>query len=472
MARKNDETLEHRHKLAEIKSLGLKAEAKREEGERYIRALVDPVYANSVRTRELGPAHVENQMKLRNMVTSVRDSLRALEDHLALIKRKVQDEKMGRTAMKAPSLDSIQRSIRNISAGIGVKIFDLDELHTSFDMLARHSRGDRSITPSASIPRYESGLGAFNVSSMSSSLSLDSRTKQPHQAVTGALESKRSSARLAAAWTAAHKKPIFNRSAAKEKKVDEQKAKSYEIGDLQMSFAKGPVSLGKRASPAPPTPAAAAPPPPPSPFPSAFGAFPISNQAPATSGTSSGFSFSSPTTSKSFGTAPDFKAASPSTHTFALPPSTSVFNPGGRDAESTSPASVRSAHSKNRSRPTAVPLPPSNNSPITSSSFSFGAPPFGGNKTSSPATPSLFGPPPPINQAAGTRFTSFAGLQAPTPIKSSASPTSSANGLPSQKRFDKAVASDTPEGDAEYSGSDGDFDGEFEGEEDDQEGLR
>ena len=76
------------------------AETKREEAERFIRARSVPEFAKMVRVRQLGPEQVENQKKIRHSIETVRSGVEQLEGHLAAIKDKVTEARLGRSSFK------------------------------------------------------------------------------------------------------------------------------------------------------------------------------------------------------------------------------------------------------------------------------------------------------------------------------------------------------------------------------------
>lgn len=53
-----------------------------------------------VRVRQLGPEQVENQKKIRHSIETVRTRIEQLEDHLASLKDRVMEARLGRSAFK------------------------------------------------------------------------------------------------------------------------------------------------------------------------------------------------------------------------------------------------------------------------------------------------------------------------------------------------------------------------------------
>ncbi|ORY04091.1 hypothetical protein K493DRAFT_153166, partial [Basidiobolus meristosporus CBS 931.73] len=112
----------------------LKIEMKREEAARFLRAKEDPDYAKLVKVRQLGPEHSDNQQKLRRYSQTVNDRIEELEGHLAFLKNssKYSGSKRG---MEAPSLDTIFRTIRNISSAVKDHSNNLENLTAGINRL-------------------------------------------------------------------------------------------------------------------------------------------------------------------------------------------------------------------------------------------------------------------------------------------------------------------------------------------------
>lgn len=93
-----------------------------------------------VKVRQLGPEQLENQTRIRLLNQNVNEALEELETVIARLKEKVLEQKMGRNPLKAPSLDSIHRAMRNITSGLQSRILDLDDAALRLDMLALSMR--------------------------------------------------------------------------------------------------------------------------------------------------------------------------------------------------------------------------------------------------------------------------------------------------------------------------------------------
>lgn len=112
----------------------LKAKAKTEEIVRYLKAREDPNLARLVRVRQLGPEQQETQRRLRQSSQSVTEAVEALEAGIANLRERMVERKLGRTPMKAPSLDTIHRASRNITSALHARNVELDDLMLRLEM--------------------------------------------------------------------------------------------------------------------------------------------------------------------------------------------------------------------------------------------------------------------------------------------------------------------------------------------------
>ena len=119
-----------------------------------MRAKTDPQVARIVKIRQLGPEQLENQTRIRHLTQSVTEALEELERAIALLKDKALERKLGRTPMKAPSLDSIHRAMRNMTSALQRRILELDDLSLRLDMLTLSTSSPRRDSR-ASTPRRE-----------------------------------------------------------------------------------------------------------------------------------------------------------------------------------------------------------------------------------------------------------------------------------------------------------------------------
>ncbi|EPQ30288.1 uncharacterized protein PFL1_02404 [Pseudozyma flocculosa PF-1] len=445
-----DKSTGQKRQLAELQSLQLKAEAKREELARFIRARSDPEFAKIVRVRQLGPEHVENQNRLRKTSQLVRDRMQELDEYLALLKNRITNEKLGRSTMRAPTLDSIARATRNITAMASDRVLELDHLALQLDMLrvrpgsaaaGQRLRDTRSMTASMVSNRFARSSTAAPAAPFESVASLaDSlpsagsgavAANSANRAASAALRAERAKREAKDVFIAARSEPLLNRTAVPGQQGRRAPTKPFESSDLQIAFAKGPVHLAQRPPPPPsqqqpqsqPQEVSQAPvaasstgsPPPPTdggrprfapPSPAKplsayssptqpFGSLPAPQQQSQKQQSSFGGFGSSPLTPLKFG-------APPAAGIFDLPPEEKPFMPGARPNEGgTAARGHHAAKSKPRSS-IAVSLPPataragSPGSPAGPAKVSdfFASPPAGGSSAAAaapaPAKPPVF----------------------------------------------------------------------------------
>ena len=257
---------------AELQSLLLKAETKREEAARFIRARSDPVFAKLVRVRQLGPEQVEYQKNIRLQVEGVRARIEQVEEHLVGVKDKVRQDRQGKTAFKAPSLDSVNRAVRNITSAVKDKASELDDLALRIDLL---NVGGVKAGAATSTPAKERGaavtrgvedwlegsplrigqgspvakLGGGKANGheqQPSSVLVASDAAARKQAGEAALGSVRAAAAIKKAMLAVRTAPVLNQAGARG--VDQS--------EVQQAFAKGPVTAAQLPKPRGPRPAA------------------------------------------------------------------------------------------------------------------------------------------------------------------------------------------------------------------------
>ena len=243
----------HKRKVAELQSLQLKTEAKREEVTRFIRARSDPEFAKIIRIRQLGPEHVENQNKLRKASQVVRDRIVELDEYLTALKDKLQHAKAGHTALKAPTLDSVARACRNITARTTAVTLDLDNLALEMDLMRPaqdHTSREAGLALSRSasvMSGIDDGEPLNNVGNLMHALPAAATLRSADEIT----RAERVKSESVAVFVNAREKPILNtRAVPGSQQANKKMAKPMQHSDLQIAFAKGPVHLGKRAPPA------------------------------------------------------------------------------------------------------------------------------------------------------------------------------------------------------------------------------
>ncbi|KAG6333222.1 hypothetical protein ID866_5867 [Astraeus odoratus] len=136
-----------RKSLRELDSSMLKALTRKEEIIRFNKARTDTEFAKMLKVRTLGPEYIEIQSQLRRDIRAVRDRVQKLEDHLQASKKRLQEFKTGKPSFRPPSLDTINRTLRNIDIAICQQQQDMKDLRKRISRLdiasARSVRDDR-----------------------------------------------------------------------------------------------------------------------------------------------------------------------------------------------------------------------------------------------------------------------------------------------------------------------------------------
>ncbi|KAL1701706.1 hypothetical protein EV121DRAFT_282457 [Schizophyllum commune] len=195
-----------RQLVKELRASMLKANTRKEEIARFSKAQSDPEFAKMLKTRTLGPEHLETQTNLRRNLRIVRDRVQALEDNLNALKKKLSQQKSGKVSIRPPTLDVLNRTYRNIDLAIN---------------------NDRELIDSltARMANVSFGEGRSRAAKLKDANRRDSRLPDPNPrplnvtpnvAVTtaAALNAERSAARLKRVLLAARPEPLLNKTAA------------------------------------------------------------------------------------------------------------------------------------------------------------------------------------------------------------------------------------------------------------------
>ncbi|SCV74539.1 BQ2448_7568 [Microbotryum intermedium] len=392
-----EEAKKQKTQVAKLQALMLKAETKNEEAARFIRAKDDPVFAKMVRVRQLGPEQLENQKRLRLAMTTTKATLEQVEDHVSVLREKLIESRLGRTSFKAPSLDSVNRTVRNISSAVAEKTFELDELTLRLELMRVQPASTSSLSRSArarSASITESSMNTSSLLRASPGASVKALSSpgtnhlRPDDLATaqGALRAERSCAILKRAVLNVQG-PVsrLNRCASEEASSNAHEG----IADLQLAFSRGPITGDRLPLPRRKPERAKTPPPAPAPV------------APVIKAEPPNFSLGlSPSLSSPFGNAPSqdlasapppltFKSAPQFSFSTRIAPTPSSSLGGGSGGSSVSRGSKFSS-----SRSSAVKLRPSESATapgsaggvrVAKSTFDWNLPPAGSSSLSNGA---------------------------------------------------------------------------------------
>ncbi|CAE6389581.1 unnamed protein product [Rhizoctonia solani] len=141
--------------MTELQPGAEKVQAKRNEIARYIKAKKDPKYTRLLKSRTSSPEHIESQTKLRKSLQIVRERTRQLEDFMATQRSRMQKQKEGRREFKVPSIDTINRTMRNIDSALAHKSEEIAALTARVDRMklkAPRRKASTAVAPLALPP--------------------------------------------------------------------------------------------------------------------------------------------------------------------------------------------------------------------------------------------------------------------------------------------------------------------------------
>lgn len=152
--------------------------------------------------------------------------------------------------LRTPSLDSVHRAVRNITAALTEKTFELDDLGNRLDLLRLKPSSSSVSTPSISRSRKPISTpdDTFLVASSRKGLVKTPQVTSPEAVATAkaALNAERKAAMLQRALLAVRSNPVINRtaSASTSKNIARRP-----LSDLQLAFSAGPVTGDHLPSP-------------------------------------------------------------------------------------------------------------------------------------------------------------------------------------------------------------------------------
>jgi len=182
--------------MKELDSNILKVNTRKEEIVRFNKAKTDAEYAKMLKIRTLAPEYSETQSQLRKNIRAIRDRVQKLEDHLQSSKKRINELRTGRPSIRPPSLDTVNRTFRNIDIAIDQQRQEVSQLRHRMAKL-----------------EFSGVVGARDqlvVSSMKRPLNVT-----PNVAIStaAALNAERSARRLKKAMLASRTQPLLNTTA-------------------------------------------------------------------------------------------------------------------------------------------------------------------------------------------------------------------------------------------------------------------
>ncbi|KAJ7116352.1 hypothetical protein C8R44DRAFT_792263 [Mycena epipterygia] len=190
--------------LRELQSNLLKAGTRREEIGRFLKAQHDNDFAKMLKARTLGPEHLETQTHLRRNIRAMQDRIQKLESHLQESKKRLSRANAGNPGLRAPTLDTLNRTFRNMDIALDNQTNDVERLAARIAKLnmKNNRRPGHAAARDARLPDPVTRQRPFNVT--------------PHVAVTtaAALNAERSAHKLKRALLSVRKEPLLNTQAA------------------------------------------------------------------------------------------------------------------------------------------------------------------------------------------------------------------------------------------------------------------
>ncbi|KAF7317019.1 hypothetical protein HMN09_00436300 [Mycena chlorophos] len=185
--------------LREVQSNLLKAGTRREEVGRFLKAQNDKEFAKMLKARTLGPEHLETQTQLRRGVRTIQDRIQKLESNLQESKKRLSRANSGNPGLRAPTLDTLNRTFRNMDIALDNQTGDVEKLVARVAKLSMTPSRANGHGRDARLPDRQRPV---NVT--------------PDVAVTtaAALNAERSAHKLKRALLAARKQPLLNTQAA------------------------------------------------------------------------------------------------------------------------------------------------------------------------------------------------------------------------------------------------------------------
>ncbi|KAG0152513.1 hypothetical protein CROQUDRAFT_147885 [Cronartium quercuum f. sp. fusiforme G11] len=149
-------------KVRALESGASKADMKHDEVKRLLRAYNDPGYSKVIGSRQLGPVQLARQKNMRRLTRDIKLGTTQVSVALQHLKTRLSNIKSGRRQIQPPFLDTINRSIHNITHALTHHIINIRQLNSrvqSLQSMAAKAEGKRvvselgdSISPAVGIP--------------------------------------------------------------------------------------------------------------------------------------------------------------------------------------------------------------------------------------------------------------------------------------------------------------------------------
>ncbi|KAF4613917.1 hypothetical protein D9613_007855 [Agrocybe pediades] len=191
-----------RQMLRDIRNSMLKAGTRKEEISRFNKAKDDKEFAKMLKTRTLGPEYTETQTVLRKNIRAIRDRVQKLESSLQENKKKLTQATTLKPSFKAPSLDTINRTYRNIELTIDQQSDEVARLASRIKKLRMVEQTSSPSTRDARLPDVVAHRRPVDY------------TPNIAETTAAALNAERSAQRLKKALLSVRKQPLFNKRAA------------------------------------------------------------------------------------------------------------------------------------------------------------------------------------------------------------------------------------------------------------------
>ncbi|KZV61757.1 hypothetical protein PENSPDRAFT_693128 [Peniophora sp. CONT] len=142
--------------VRELETGVLRAKTRKEVVAKFDAAKDDAGYSKIMKSQSLNPDHSEQQTQLRRSIRTISERVAQLEGKLQADKRRLEEARTGKSRIKPPSLDTVNRTFRNIDLAIEQQSADVAALSARISKLdltrpprarTRHDRATPEPTP-------------------------------------------------------------------------------------------------------------------------------------------------------------------------------------------------------------------------------------------------------------------------------------------------------------------------------------